>query len=285
MSADVNDDATAERIEVKSVVKDFLITGTSVVARRTVVDMAKCNKCHERLSLHGGARTDEPQLCVMCHNPNATDISRRPRADLTVAASPGPCAGQVDALSNPALANAVNCDPAAGGSIDGKKEESIDFKHMIHGIHASSKRQKGLVVYGFYSGAGPANPVDFSHARFPGILQDCTTCHTTTSYQLTGIWESPTQSGVLGSTINSSPLTTDSLLFPTDDLNISPTTAACTSCHDDIDTNPKLAHLVPLGLAQFMGKQADINNSPELCVTCHGSGSGIADVKVVHGVK
>jgi OmcA/MtrC family decaheme c-type cytochrome len=270
-TADVNGDAVADRIQVKSVVKDFLITGASVVARRTVVDMAKCNQCHDQLSLHGGARTDEPQLCVMCHNPNATDVGRRPKT------------GGI---------------PVAATMVDLKKEESIDFKTMIHGIHASAEtlydgsaghgfRKKGLVVYGFFSAPATQNPVDFSHVRFPGILQDCAACHAGTSYQLTGRWESPTSSGILGSTVDTAPSAVDAatlttgLLDQTDDLNISPTTAVCTSCHDDPD---KQIHMATWGLANFSATQATIDSSTELCSLCHGPGSDL-DVKTVHGVK
>jgi len=262
-----------------------------VVARRTVVDIANCDKCHDQLSLHGGARTDQPQLCVMCHNPNATDISRRPRATLTAASSPGPCVGQVDALGNAALANAINCDPSAGGSIDSKKEQAIDFKRLIHGIHAGAQttyagaaahgfREQGLVVYGFFSGSGPVSPNDFSDVRFPGILNNCTTCHTTSSYQLTGIWDTPTQNGVLGSTIDTAPLTTGSLADPTDDLNISPTAAACSSCHDDALAQQ---HMIQVGSAVFSATQATVNTNIETCSICHGPGN-IVDVKVVHSV-
>lgn len=257
MSVDVDGDGTKDTIEVKSVVKDFIITGSSVVARRIVVDIAKCDQCHQTLSLHGGARTDEPQLCVMCHNPNATDTARRPAG-------------------------------APTGTIDNKKEEAIDFKRMIHGIHAGAQttyagatahgfREKGLVVYGFFSAPATQNPVDFSDVRFPGILNDCTTCHTTSSYQLSGVWVSPTQSGILGSTIDHGASLTDQ----TDDLNISPTAGVCSSCHDGALAQ---THMTQVGSAVFAATEATINGNIETCSICHGPGA-IADVKTVHGVK
>jgi OmcA/MtrC family decaheme c-type cytochrome len=274
MSVDVDADGTKDTIQVKSAVKDFSIDGNPVVARRTVVDIAKCDKCHQQLSLHGGARTDEPQLCVMCHNPDNTDISRRP---------------------------ALVAD-----TLDGKAEEAIDFKRLIHGIHAGAQthydgsaghgfRTKGLVVWGYPGAASCFDATsgeytcqnDFSDVRFPGILNDCSTCHVGTSYQLTGVWENPTGSGILASTVDHGASLTD----PADDLNISPTAAACTSCHDDT-TDPALWHLKTLGNAKWFdpttqtddfATQATINSSPELCVTCHGPGS-IKDVQVVHSV-
>ena len=41
------------------------------VDRRTTVTIAQCNKCHDRLALHGGQRL-QTQECVMCHNPKVT---------------------------------------------------------------------------------------------------------------------------------------------------------------------------------------------------------------------
>ncbi|MFA5913596.1 MAG: OmcA/MtrC family decaheme c-type cytochrome, partial [Burkholderiales bacterium] len=175
-----------DRLKVKSVFKDYAITG-SVTARRVVVDIAKCDVCHGTLSLHGNNRTDEPGVCVVCHNPNATDANQRPKT-----------AGVLT------------------GGTDGKLEESIDFKTMIHAIHAGQSsnggfRTKGIVVYGF---GGSVN--DFSKVVFPGKLNDCSTCHAGTSYQLTGTWAAPVADGVMGSTISTGASATD----PADNLRI-----------------------------------------------------------------
>lgn len=258
--------AGAERIRIKAGFKDFAITDATPVARRQVVDIAKCDKCHDQLSLHGDSRTDEPGLCVMCHNPSATDVNRRLKT-----------AG----LPDPALA------------LDGKKEETVDFKRLIHGVHAAAKttytgatahgfRNKGLVIYGFNSSVN-----DFSHIRFPGILNDCTTCHLTGTYELTGKWEVPTQSGVLGSSIDTAPGASAATLAAqladqTDDLNITPTAAVCSSCHDGAVAKSHME----LNGALFSATQATINTGAvlEACAICHGPGR-VADVKVIHGVK
>ena len=233
-----------DRLAVKSVFKDVAISG-SVVARRVVVDVAKCDVCHNVLSLHGNNRTDEPGVCVACHNPNATDAIVR---------------------------------PAAGG-VDGKAEEAIDFKVMVHGIHAGEAdkggfRTKGLVVYGY---GGSVN--DFSDVVFPGRLSDCSTCHAGNSYQLTGLWAAPTAGGILGTTIASGASSTD----PSDNLRNSPTAAVCTSCHDGVSTR---AHIQNPGNGGSFGvtQAALASGAGEGCVLCHGAGA-IFDVKTVHGVK
>ena len=54
-----------------NVVKYFAVTGTTVTPRRTVVSLANCNKCHEKLQLHGSNR-NTIEACVVCHNPTLT---------------------------------------------------------------------------------------------------------------------------------------------------------------------------------------------------------------------
>jgi OmcA/MtrC family decaheme c-type cytochrome len=256
------------QVPVTSVFKYFAITDTKAVARRQVVDIAKCDNCHTRLSLHGNNRVNEPQLCVICHNPNDTDVNRRPMT-----------AG----LPDPTL------------TLDKKKEEAIDFKRLIHGIHAAAQtkydgtpadgfREKGLVIYGFGGG-----PNDFSDVRFPGILSDCGTCHLSNTYTLQGSWELPTQNGILGSTIDTAPGATaltfaDQLADPADDSNISPTAAVCSSCHD---SQVAQAHMEDNGalfgepLGSAVVTQSMLDGNVESCAVCHGPGK-IADVAVIH---
>jgi OmcA/MtrC family decaheme c-type cytochrome len=73
------------RVPVTGAVQSFAITDQSPQDRRTDVDLAKCNQCHGLLSLHGGNRNNNTQLCVICHNANATDISQRPSDSTTTA--------------------------------------------------------------------------------------------------------------------------------------------------------------------------------------------------------
>lgn len=249
-----------DRLPVTSVFKDFAITG-AVVARRVVVDIAKCDVCHDVLSLHGNNRTDEPGVCVICHNPNATDAGQRPK-DATGALN----------------GSAPN---SSGGTVaaDGKNEESIDFKTMIHAIHAGQSdkggyRTKGIVIYGFGNVANFTNPV-----VFPGKLNNCAACHAGTSYQLTGVWAAPTANGILGTTISTGASATDSA----DNLRITPTAAVCSSCHDTAVAKLHMQDAFSGG--NFSAPQAAISAaSPENCSFCHGPGKAI-DVQVVHGVN
>jgi OmcA/MtrC family decaheme c-type cytochrome len=237
-----------DRLSVKTAFQDIAVTG-SVVARRSVVDVAKCNVCHDVLSLHGNNRSNEIGACTLCHNANATDAARRP-------ASAG----------------------VLTGGVDGKLEEAIDFKTLVHGIHAGQASQggfrtKGITVYGF---GGSVN--DFSDVVFPGKLNDCSVCHVGNSYQVTGLWITPTASGILGTTIGSGASPID----PTDNLRISPTAAVCSSCHDNAVARLHMQDASTGG--SFSVTQATLSGAVENCAFCHGEGR-VLDAKVVHGVK
>jgi OmcA/MtrC family decaheme c-type cytochrome len=179
--------------------------------RREVVDVDKCNGCHDSagagISLHGNNRTGNEQVCVFCHNPDATDINRRPTP-------PAPTA-------------------------DGKPEEAIDFKRMIHRIHSGAELEEGLIVYGF------SGPTDFSHIEYIGNRRNCETCH------VPGAYSTEAAGAALPTTVE----TGADRAVSSDDLNISPTAAVCSSCHD---SEAALTHMKLHG-ASFHALDADIN--------------------------
>ena len=227
-----------QRIPLTNVVKNFSIdeTGGSPVARRTVVDVNKCLVCHGTLSLHGGTRTDKIESCVTCHNPRNTD-----RAMRAIATTP---------------------------PTDGKNEQSIDFKVMIHGIHAAGFRQNPLQIVGY---GGSLHVFDTDAVQFPGELNDCNACHVNNSFQL------PLASNVLATTVNAGADWAD----PADDTVESPQAAVCSSCHDDVTAK---AHMQANG-ASFATTQAMVSSGAvlEQCAVCHGAGRTYA-VDKVHGL-
>jgi OmcA/MtrC family decaheme c-type cytochrome len=102
------------------------VTDSEPMPRRLVVDVANCNSCHDRLALHGGQRLNTAE-CVMCHNPNASDVARRPA--------------------------------------DQAPEESIDFKRMIHRIHTGEELTQDFTIYGFGGSVNNFNEVRFPGDR------------------------------------------------------------------------------------------------------------------------
>ena len=115
----------------------FAVTGTTVVPRRTVVSLAKCNVCHARLDnlfSHGNQRIDT-QHCPICHNPNGDDSPVRP------ATAPQP-------------------------------PESISFARMIHRIHSGDTLVQDYTIYGFGGAV-----TTFNDVTYPGDRRDCLACH------------------------------------------------------------------------------------------------------------
>jgi len=228
-------------------------------ARRRIVDIGKCKGCHDdtdhgtgtvpRLSLHGANRNENLAACVVCHNPNQTDVAyRRP-----------PAAGE---------------DPRIGGP-----ETAIDFKTMVHSIHAGGFRKQPFVVIGRNSSVN-----DFSSVRFPKNLRDCTNCHLDANGK--GTFELPLASGVLGTTIvtQSSYLSVPRIIDvnPANDTKVSPIAAVCSACHDNAEVK---SHMVRTGGASFATTQAAIGVTvKERCASCHGRGKE-EDVRKAHEIR
>ena len=176
----------------------FAVDDSEPIARRTVVDEARCGSCHgefsKDFSVHGGSR-NQTQYCVLCHNPTASDADRRNRDPAQVAA--------------------------------GALTATIDFKVLIHKIHRGENlEQKPYLVYGFGSGSPGYTVHDFSEVRFPGDLRICESCHVDGSelippYPDTAL---PTLRTQLD------PATGDPV--PADPPQTEPITAVCTACHD-----------------------------------------------------
>jgi OmcA/MtrC family decaheme c-type cytochrome len=88
----------------------FSVDGSTVQPRKQVVTLEKCNACHGYLAFHGDQR-NTIEDCVTCHNPNETDVARRP-------------AGQLPA-------------------------QTVDFKTMIHRLHTGKELDHEYTIYGF----------------------------------------------------------------------------------------------------------------------------------------
>jgi OmcA/MtrC family decaheme c-type cytochrome len=128
----------------------FSVDASAVQSRRSVVAETNCNQCHVHLTLHGNRRND-PQYCVLCHNPSDTDVSQRP-------------ANQTAQTINMAV-----------------------MVHRIHdGVNVVANGGKPYLVAGH-----GGNFSDFSGVLYPAMsptgqatyLQNCSMCHTNGSEQ------------------------------------------------------------------------------------------------------
>jgi OmcA/MtrC family decaheme c-type cytochrome len=106
-NVDVDGDGSTERLVVRSARLEFPIGAAPWDPRQAIVNIDKCNDCHENLAMHGDQRGGSTELCSTCHNGNATDINRRVLGS--------------------------ECDIELG-----LVEESIDMKRMVHRIHAGN---------------------------------------------------------------------------------------------------------------------------------------------------
>jgi len=236
----VDIDGTINRIPVLNVVEYFGIGGVDAMARREVVDIANCDNCHKELSLHGNNRTDNPQVCVTCHNPNATDAAKR------VALVP----------------------PSACETELGLDDTAIDFKFMIHAMHASG--ETGVP----YNVCGYGNSAHTFLFHSPGDVANCEGCHDRGTYYPVDPNE------VLGTTVDAGA----DLSSPTDDTVVSPNTSVCSACHV---SSLAAEHMKQNGGDFEATKMADSTLSAsgvETCALCHGAG-GVADVEAVHHVR
>jgi len=230
----VDIDGTVERIPVTNVIEYVGIDGAAATARRDVIDIGKCDDCHKELSLHGNNRTDNPEVCVTCHNPNATDIRRRGT----------PC---TDTL--------------------GANDATVDFKVMIHAIHAFAETNVSYDVCGYLN---LPHSFDF---HYPGHIENCEGCH------MAGTYYPVDPAAVLGTTVDVGA----DFATPIDDTVVSPNSAACSSCHvSDLAKQ----HMMQNGGDFNATKAADstlISSGVETCQLCHGEGRSM-DVGEAHGV-
>ena len=230
------------RYAAASPVRAFAVTDVVPVERRQVVDSARCDGCHFDLAAHGGGRKGA-RYCVLCHNPSNANDER---------------AAQLE-----------------GATI---LVESVDFKVMIHKIHAGEDLSQAYFVGGFPAPSAldpDGTPIDFGEVRYPRDRTDCAACHDGDTFTL------PLAAGVLSSRREERTCVEDS----STDLNdfceapnwslsevvsIPPATAVCTSCHDAPSV---AAHAEVMTTA----------SGQESCATCHGPGSSL-DVSVVHSL-
>jgi len=128
----------------------FSVDGSAVTSRREVVASANCNQCHVALSVHGSLRNN-PEYCVMCHNPSNTDAAVRVNAQ-------------------------VAADKAA-------PPQGITFPLLVHRIHDGVNMLADGGSYTVVGFGGSHN--DFSGTLFPAMtpsgkatdLANCSLCH------------------------------------------------------------------------------------------------------------
>lgn len=228
---------------VDSITREFLLSNGDVPAtlrRETVTFENDCKSCHDHLVGHGHSYVNNVKLCTVCHNPSATE--KNSRASI-VASTPG---------------------GALSGTLDGKNEESYDFRYMIHRLHSPSYKEVPYIVYrtrgiyGFNNGTLPAGwgtPAEIGAnaaavandwnsivVHYPRPITECGACH------VDGFAD---DAGFAFAHAKAAPLTIQqgtSLTTQEDDKVLGPTAGACISCHvDAVGTNQIRSHTATNG--------------------------------------
>jgi len=134
----------------------FSVDGSPVSARRTVVQETNCNQCHIHLTGHG-ARRNDPEYCVLCHNPSLTDASTR----------------------------AQSKDP----TVLAQAPQALNFNFLIHRIHTGVNLAAMGASYIEITHNGRVD--NFSNTLYPAMspsgsatyTQNCSMCHVNSSEQ------------------------------------------------------------------------------------------------------
>ena len=134
----------------------FSVDGSPLAPRRTVVKEANCNQCHIHLTGHG-ARRNDPEYCILCHNPSLTDASTR----------------------------AQSKDP----NVLAQAPQALNFNFMIHRIHTGVNLAAMGASYIEISHNGRVD--NFSNVLYPAMspsgsatyTQNCSLCHVNSSEQ------------------------------------------------------------------------------------------------------
>jgi len=238
-------------------------------ARREIVDNAKCSNCHEWFLGHGGNRVYSTDVCVMCHVPNLTSSGR----GLNLTTHPN--------------AWGVNEHPTTGFDAAAPlswPEESMSFKTLIHSTHASAVRSAPFTfVRDRCSGSGGTSCVyyyDLSEVTFPGVLNNCETCHKPGTYSTNlpdGVFMTTDVTTTGNDTSSANVQTARSSVPNATDLATTPVAAACVGCHD---SQIAKSHMEGHG-AFVQASRSTTSDYVETCSLCHGPGR-LADVALMH---
>lgn len=218
-----------EEMPVENAIRNFGVGGGAAAERRQVVDVQKCDACHGYLSAHGNNRNNVIQVCAVCHNPRATDAGRR----------------------------------GAGSPGAGEPAESIDFKRMIHEIHAAGIRGEEVTIYGF------GNTPHTFPGELPNTTANCAICH------VANTWNLPLNAAVF-----------DTTLFGAD-TEVPATIAVCTACHDQTRFEgtglPACNTLAELNSEECL-HSGGAQPTDAGCAACHGPGTAF-DLNQAHPIQ
>jgi OmcA/MtrC family decaheme c-type cytochrome len=149
----------------------FSVDGSPMVKRRQVVDIAKCNQCHVRLSLHGENR-NQTEYCVFCHNPSNTS-------------------GTVSGINFAVMVHSIHFGDNLAAAGATYKIGTADFSDVRYPAFSSTGRPGDTTNCQMchLPGTEAVFPIGLNTVKDPGALMDpapattaaCAACHVTKS--------------------------------------------------------------------------------------------------------
>jgi OmcA/MtrC family decaheme c-type cytochrome len=294
----------------------FNFNDASPTARRAIVDVNRCNDCHKNLSLHGGNRTSNTELCATCHNPENVQAGAVDEDEvfdfkhmIHRLHSHGFYFSDGEELLYPGKLN--NCEGCHKANTYFPVDPAAVFATSIGSGSACGAVANTSTV----SAATSANPIQITttaahgwvtgqqvrFAAMPGAFAalngntySITVVNTTaftvavngsayaaytsggTADALTGTTRNPATGAYLY------PACVASQSTPADDTAMSPNASICSGCHD---SGIARLHMEQNGGNFEATKNANGStvNPQESCPLCHGNGE-LADVKRMHRV-
>jgi OmcA/MtrC family decaheme c-type cytochrome len=228
--------------------------GTDFSPRRTIVEDARCNACHQELGtftydgFHGGQRNDAT-TCSWCHNPNRTSSGWS--ADST-------------SFIHAIHAGAKRSVPYNWHSASATENFS---KVKFPGILAQCETCHIPGSYDFRNSASAdALPGKQFRTVASGTVKED---DSRSPYAPAGSYGSGfSYSTSSGTATDAAPTT----------LVTSPVATACGSCHD---TQQATAHMTSNGASLYASRDSGALGLLEQCLVCHGPGR-VADIKAMH---
>jgi OmcA/MtrC family decaheme c-type cytochrome len=241
---------------------------TGYTGRRAIVEDARCNACHQEL----GTFTEDAFHAGQRNDATTCSWCHNPNR-----------------------------------TSNGWSADSVSF---VHAIHASAKRSTDYVWHATQKPGTPPGSLSkadyegFWDVTYPGILNDCQTCHlpgtfdysasTSASALNNRLWRTVGQGSGYAAAFANSPyielgvpygsgfsysaatgVGTDAAATT---LVMSPTVAVCSACHDSANA---IAHFKS-NTGTFYGPRSSATPaSSETCLVCHGTGR-TADIAVMH---
>lgn len=225
------------------------VDGTTSTVRRQIVDMGKCDTCHERIGFHSNAgRANNAEYCATCHNPEIT--------------------------SSNLFAGFANYPVVTPPKLTYFSQRPNNFKDMVHSIHAGEMRKEQNkddpfnFLRGNPLGTGGSGPMIFENVVYPARQYDCQTCHKPNTYSVPAVanlaWSAVDATDALGTAnpaAGEAPVAAG-VYDPLKTKRIGPAQAACGSCHNS--TSAKTHYSVN---STAIG---------ESCAVCHGPNAEFA---------